>query len=54
VTYRTPHGKDLGAGAAARMGAFEIPQTRQESMRLFHSYFFYPIQESRVHMHTKQ
>lgn len=43
VKYRTPHGKYLGETGAAQRVAFQDHQTRQESMRLFLPYFFYPV-----------
>ena len=42
MKYRTPRGKRLGGAGAAQMVAFEV-QTKQESMRHFHPYFFYPV-----------
>lgn len=38
VKYRIPHGKYLGEVGAAQMVAFEVHQTRQESMGLFHPF----------------
>ena len=42
MKHRPPRGKHLGGAGAAQMVAFEV-QTKQESMRLFHPYFFYPV-----------
>lgn len=42
VKFRIPRGKYLGEVGAPQI-ASEVHQTRKESMRLFHPYFFYPI-----------
>lgn len=42
VKFRIPRGKYLGEVGVPQI-ASEVHQTRKESMRFFHAYFFYPV-----------